>query len=151
MLLRYERTSMAVRQGCAAVSSVLLGVVVVALPLGAPYATLYIILALYMGFFYSQRQAICQTTWAVTTLVAALFLSYTPPEALERSILFGGVLVACSAAVIVFRARLDRLVAAARADRAELDAFFQNAHAGFGLLDRDLRHERVNEALAEIM
>jgi len=150
-LLRYERTSMAVRQGFTAVSSALLGVVVFALPLGATYAPLYIILALYTGFFYSQRQAICQTTWALITLVLALFLSYTPPNALERSILFGGVLVGCAAAVIVFRARLDRLVAAARADRAQLDAFFQNAHAGFGVLDCDLRHERVNQALAEIM
>jgi diguanylate cyclase (GGDEF)-like protein/PAS domain S-box-containing protein len=151
MLLRYEHTSMAVRQGCAAVSSVLLGVVVVALPLGSPYATLYIILALYMGFFYSRRQAICQTVWALATLVVALFLSYAPPSALERSILFGGVLAGCAAAVMVFRARLDRLVAAARADRAQLNAFFQNAHAGFGVLDCDLRHERVNESLAEIM
>jgi diguanylate cyclase (GGDEF)-like protein/PAS domain S-box-containing protein len=150
-LLRYERTSMAMRQGFAAVSSVLLGVVVYAMPLGATYAPLYIILALYMGFFYSQRQAIFQTTWAVITLVAALFLSYSPSNALERSILFGGVLIGCSAAVIVFRARLDRLVAAARLDRAGLDAFFQHAPAGFGLLDRDLRHERVNLALAEIM
>jgi diguanylate cyclase (GGDEF)-like protein/PAS domain S-box-containing protein len=151
LLLRFERTSMAVRQGCAALSSVLLGIVVVSLPVGAPYATLYIILALYMGFFYSQRQAICQTAWALITLVAALFLSYSPPDAFERSILFGGVLAGCAAAVIVFRARLDRLVATARADRAGLDAFFQHAPAGFGLLDCDLRHERVNVALAEIM
>jgi diguanylate cyclase (GGDEF)-like protein/PAS domain S-box-containing protein len=150
-LLRYEHTSMAVRQVFAAVSSVLLGVVIVALPLGATYAPIYIILALYTGFFYSRRQAICQTTWALITLVVALFLSYTPPLALERTIVVGGVLVGCAAAVIVFRARLDRLVAAARADRGQLDAFFQNAHDGFGVLDRDLRHERVNHALAEIM
>jgi len=151
VLLRYERTSMAVRQGFAALSSVLVCVVIVALPTGAPYATLYIILALYTGFFYSQRQAICQTAWALVTLVVALFLSYSPSDALERSILFGGVLVGCAAAVIVFRARLDRLVAAARADRSQLDAFFQNAQTGFGVLDCDLRHERVNQALAEIM
>ena len=151
MLLRYEHTSMAVRQGCAALSSVLLGVIVVGLPQGSPYAALYIILALYMGFFYSRRQAICQTAWALTTLVVAFFLSNPVPDALERSILFGGVLIGCAAAVIVFRARLDRLVAAARADRGQLDAFFQNAHDGFGVLDGDLRHERVNQALAEIM
>ena len=150
-LLRYEHTSMAVRQVFAAVSSVLLGVVIVALPLGATYAPIYIILALYTGFFYSQRQAICQTAWALTTLVTALFLSYTPPLALERTIVFGGVLVGCAATVIVFRARLDRLVATARADRGQLDAFFQNANDGFGVLDRDLRHVRVNNALAEIM
>jgi diguanylate cyclase (GGDEF)-like protein/PAS domain S-box-containing protein len=151
MLLRYEHTSMAVRQGCAALSSVLLGVIVVALPRGSPYAALYIILALYMGFFYSRRQAICQTAWALTTLVVALFLAYSSSDALERSILFGGVLAGCSAAVIVFRARLDRLVAAARADRGQLDAFFQNANDGFGMLDCDLRHVRVNQALADIM
>ena len=150
-LLRYERTSMAVRQAFAAVSTALLGAVIVAMPLGAPYATLYTIFALYAGFFYSRRQAICQTAWALTTLVAALFLSYSAPDALERFILFGGVLAGSAAAVIVLRARLDRLVAAARTDRAELDAFFQHAPAGFGLLDCDLRHQRVNQALAEIM
>jgi diguanylate cyclase (GGDEF)-like protein/PAS domain S-box-containing protein len=150
-LLRYEHTSMAVRQVFAAVSSVLLGLLVIALPLGATYAPLYIILALYTGFFHSQLQAICQTMWALITLVVALFLSYTPANALERSIVFGGVLVGCAAAVIVLRARLDRLVATARAERAHLDAFFQNAHDGFGVLDCDLRHVRVNQALAEIM
>ena len=49
----------------------------------------------------------------------------------------------------------DRLAARRRARQRRieptLDAFFQNAHAGFGVLDRDLRHERVNQALAEIM
>jgi diguanylate cyclase (GGDEF)-like protein/PAS domain S-box-containing protein len=89
--------------------------------------------------------------YAGATLVVALLLSYTPMHSLERSILFGGVLLGCCAAVIVLRARLDRLVAAARSDRAELDAFFQHAPAGFGLLDCDLRHVRVNEALAEVM
>jgi diguanylate cyclase (GGDEF)-like protein/PAS domain S-box-containing protein len=151
MLLRYERTSMAVRQAFAAVSTTLLGAVIVGMPLGAPYAALYTIFALYVGFFYSRKQAILQTAWALLTLVVALFVSYSPAQALERSILFGGVLVGCAAAVIVLRARLDRLVAAGRAERAQLDAFFQNAHSGFGVLDCDLRHERVNQALAEIM
>jgi diguanylate cyclase (GGDEF)-like protein/PAS domain S-box-containing protein len=151
MLLRYEHTSIAVRQAFAAVSTALLGAVIVATPLGAPYATLYTIFALYVGFFYSRKQAIWQTAWALLTLVVALFLSYSPAQALERSILFGGVLVGCGVAVIVLRARLDRLVAFGRAERAQLDAFFQNAHSGFGLLDCDLRHERVNQALAEIM
>jgi diguanylate cyclase (GGDEF)-like protein/PAS domain S-box-containing protein len=151
ILLRYERTSMAVRQALAVVSTALLGTMIVALPVGAPYATLYTIFALYAGFFYSRKQAICQTAWALLTLFVALFLSYSPNDALERSILYGGVLVGCAAAVIVLRARLDRLVAAAGADRAGLDAFFQHAPAGFGLLDRGLRHHRVNQALAEIM
>jgi diguanylate cyclase (GGDEF)-like protein/PAS domain S-box-containing protein len=34
---------------------------------------------------------------------------------------------------------------------ATLDAFFLHAPAGFGFLDCDLRHVRVNDALAEIM
>ena len=150
-LLRYEHTSMAARQVFAATSSVLLGVVIVALPLGATYAPIYIILALYTGFFYSRRQAICQTTWALITLVVALFLSYTPPLALERTILFGGVLVGCAAAVIVFRASSRPSGRHGSDRRGQLDAFFQNAHDGFGVLDRDLRHQRVNQALAEIM
>ena len=151
ILLRYERTSMAVRQLLAAISTALLGAMIVGMSLGSPYATLYTIFALYAGFFYSRRQAICQTAWALVTLVGALFLSYSPAAAFERTILFGGVLIGSAAAVIVLRARLDRLVAAARTDRAGLDAFFRHAPAGFGMLDRDLRHERVNDALAEIM
>ena len=35
--------------------------------------------------------------------------------------------------------------------RRLLDAFFVHAPAGFGFLDHDLRHVRVNQALAEIM
>ncbi len=49
------------------------------------------------------------------------------------------------------RDRLLRAAERATTHRATLDAFFQNAHAGFGVLDRDLRHKRVNQALAEIM
>ena len=39
----------------------------------------------------------------------------------------------------------------AKSQRALLDAFFVHAPAGFGFLDHDLRHVRVNQALAEIM
>ena len=49
------------------------------------------------------------------------------------------------------RDRLLRTAERAKTHRAALDAFFQHAPAGFGLLDCDLRHERVNQALAEIM
>ena len=49
------------------------------------------------------------------------------------------------------RDRLRRTAARATSHRNTLDAFFQHAPAGFGVLDRDLRHERVNQALAEIM
>ena len=49
------------------------------------------------------------------------------------------------------RDRMLRTAERAANHRATLDAFFQHAPAGFGLLDCELRHVRVNEALAEIM
>lgn len=49
------------------------------------------------------------------------------------------------------RDRLLRTAERAEAHRATLDAFFQHAPAGFGHLDCELRHVRVNQALAEIM
>ena len=49
------------------------------------------------------------------------------------------------------RDRMLRTAERGKSHLAALDAFFQHAPAGFGLLDCDLRHERVNQALAEIM
>ena len=46
---------------------------------------------------------------------------------------------------------LARTAEDAKSQRALLDAFFVHAPAGFGFLDHDLRHVRVNQALAEIM
>ena len=49
------------------------------------------------------------------------------------------------------RDRLTLIAERANDQRAILDAFFLNAPAGFGFLDHDLRHLRVNQALADIM
>ncbi len=49
------------------------------------------------------------------------------------------------------RDRLALVAERANSQRAMLDAFFLNAPAGFGFLDHDLRHTRVNQALADIM
>ena len=51
----------------------------------------------------------------------------------------------------LLRARLGHVVAQEQLARAEVDALFDYAPAGFGFLDRDLRHVHVNGALAEIM
>ena len=49
------------------------------------------------------------------------------------------------------RDRLQRTGRRADEHRATLDAFFQHAPAGFGMLDGELRHVRVNQALAAVM
>jgi len=72
-------------------------------------------------------------------------------DAAQTWILGAGTLAAAAAMTRSMRVRLLRTAERAANHRATLDAFFQHAPAGFGLLDCELRHERVNQALAEIM
>jgi diguanylate cyclase (GGDEF)-like protein/PAS domain S-box-containing protein len=69
----------------------------------------------------------------------------------EIVLLDTGALVGTAAITLMLRRRLIDALAEAERTSATLDAFFLHAPAGFGFLDRDLRHVRVNEALAEIM
>src|SRR4029079_861856 len=77
--------------------------------------------------------------------------THSAAEAAQIWILAAGTLVAAAGAMRGLRDRLSRTAEQAQSQRALLDAFFVNAPAGFGFLDHDLRHVRVNQALADIM
>jgi diguanylate cyclase (GGDEF)-like protein/PAS domain S-box-containing protein len=66
-------------------------------------------------------------------------------------ILNAGTLVLAAGTMRALRDRLARAAGRARGQRAVNDAFFLHAPAGFGVLDHELRHVRVNQALADIM
>ena len=66
-------------------------------------------------------------------------------------LLDAGAFVGTAAITLVLRRRLIDALAEAERTSATLDAFFLHAPAGFGFLDGELRHVRVNDALAEIM
>jgi diguanylate cyclase (GGDEF)-like protein/PAS domain S-box-containing protein len=115
------------------------------------YAPLYLGIVIYVSFFFSRAQAISHLVLAVVLWAIAVGLVHTVEEAVQIWVLGAGTLAAVGAMTRSMRDRLLRTFERAQAHQAMLDAFFQHAPAGFGLLDRDLRHERVNQALAEIM
>jgi diguanylate cyclase (GGDEF)-like protein/PAS domain S-box-containing protein len=106
---------------------------------------------MYVSFFFSRTQALAHLFAAVALWALAVGQVQAVDDAAQIWILGAGTLAAVAAMTRSMRDRLFRTVARARDHQATLDAFFQHAPAGFGLLDRDLRHERVNQALAEIM
>ncbi len=81
----------------------------------------------------------------------ALARAYPAAEAAQIWVLGAGTLITAAATMRSVRDRLSRTAEHAKSQRALLDAFFVHAAAGFGFLDHDLRHVRVNQALAEIM
>ncbi len=120
-------------------------------PSGELYAPLYLGVVIYVSFFFSRMQALVQLVVAVGLWGVAVGHVHSVDDAAQIWILGAGTLAAAAAMTRSMRDRLLRTAERAETHRATLDAFFQHAPAGFGLLDRDLRHERVNQALAEIM
>ena len=120
-------------------------------PSGELYAPLYLGIVMYVSFFFSRKQAFAQLVLAVGLWAVAVGLVQSVDNALQHWILGAGTLAITAAMTRSVRDRLLRAAERAQAHRATLDAFFQHAPAGFGLLDCELRHERVNDALAEIM
>ena len=120
-------------------------------PSGELFAPLYLGIVFYVSFFFSRTQSLVHLVAAVALWAIAAGRLHTVADAAQIWILGAGTLAAVAAMTRVMRDRLVRALARARTHQATIDAFFQHAPAGFGLLDRDLRHERVNDALAEIM
>jgi diguanylate cyclase (GGDEF)-like protein/PAS domain S-box-containing protein len=129
----------------------MLALLVLGMPSGVAYAPLSILLVLAAAFFYPPRRASLHIGWTVLALAAAMFVRYPVATAAEFWVLLTGALVAAGVTVGFMRARLGRMVEQEQLARAEVNAFFDYAPAGFGFLDRDLRHLHVNRALAEIM
>jgi diguanylate cyclase (GGDEF)-like protein/PAS domain S-box-containing protein len=120
-------------------------------PSGERYAPLYLGVAIFVSFYFNRNQAIGQLLIVVALWALALVQAYPPAEAAQIWILGAGTLVTAAATMRAVRDRLARAAEHTTNQRALLDAFFVHAPAGFGFLDQDLRHVRVNEALAEIM
>ena len=120
-------------------------------PSGDRYAPLYLGVVVFVAFYFSRWQALVQVLVVVALWALALSRAHAPAEAAQIWILAAGTLVASAGAMRVLRDRLSRAAENATNQRALLDAFFVHAPAGFGFLDHDLRHVRVNQALADIM
>jgi len=118
---------------------------------GELYAPLYLGVVIYVSFFFSRTQAVFHLLLAAGLWAIAVGPVQSAEHAVQRWILGVSSLAATAALTRAMRSRLLRTAEHAKTHRATLDAFFQHAPAGFGLLDRDLRHQRVNQALAEIM
>ena len=145
------------RLGAVGVNLIALGAnasvtILVATPsLGASYRILYVWLTLYVAFFMPRRYAIFQVSAIAATSGGALAATVPLAQAVELWLLSTGLLAGASVIAMVVRRRLVGAIETAKQASATLDAFFLHAPAGFGFLDHDLRHVRVNQALAEIM
>ena len=118
---------------------------------GELYAPLYLGVVIYVSFFFSRTQALFHLVLAAGLWAIAVGSVQSVDHAVQTWILGVSSLAATAALTRATRNRLLRTDESAKTHRATLDAFFQHAPAGFGLLDGDLRHQRVNQALAEIM
>ncbi len=147
----YERLRPLARYVLAAAGSGIVVLQIVGLPDGIGYAPLYTWLVLYVGFFYSRRQATIQILGVVATLGAALFSRYGFRDALGHWVLLAGVLGGAGVITTTLRGRLDAIAARASRDRASLKAFFDHAAGGFGFIDSEFRYGRVNAPLAAMI
>jgi diguanylate cyclase (GGDEF)-like protein/PAS domain S-box-containing protein len=118
---------------------------------GALYAPLYLGVAMFVSIYFNRRQAVFQILVVAALWALALARTHPTAEAVQLWIIGAGTLVTVAATIRALRDRLSRAAESAKSQRALLDAFFVHAPAGFGFLDEDLRHVRVNQALAEIM
>jgi diguanylate cyclase (GGDEF)-like protein len=119
---------------------------------GALYSLLHVGLIFYMCFFFSPRRALSNV--GVVVGLAATAAAVAAPgfrEAGEIVVLNTGAFAVTAAITIALRHRLVDALARVQQTSATLDGFFLHAHAGFGVLDSELRHVRVNQALADLM
>ena len=151
LLCGYERLSRHANRLLAFTATLVIAALTFFQPSGELYAPLYLGVVIYVSFFFSRRQALAQVFVAVSLWAVVVAHVHPVGDAAQIWILGAGTLVAAAAMTRNMRDRLLRTAALATAHRNTLDAFFQHAPAGFGLLDCELRHERVNEALAEMM
>jgi diguanylate cyclase (GGDEF)-like protein/PAS domain S-box-containing protein len=151
ILLAYERLPRLVNQFLAAGGIAIAAVLVLVQPHGDRYALLFVAPVIYVCFFFRRRNALAML--AVVSLLAGIVLAlvHTPGEAVESWILVVGALAQAAVTTLILRRSLvDALVSAKRSGDT-LDAFFSHSATGFAFLDRDFRHVRVNEPLAEMI
>jgi diguanylate cyclase (GGDEF)-like protein/PAS domain S-box-containing protein len=151
LITRYERLPRSLNRLVALAATLIVAELTFFQPSGELYAPLYLGVVVFVSFYFSRGQAFVQLLAAVTLWALALSRVHPPAEAAQIWILGAGTLVAAAAVMRAARDRLSKTAERAKAHRAVLDAFFIHAPAGFGFLDHELRHVRVNQALAEIM
>jgi diguanylate cyclase (GGDEF)-like protein/PAS domain S-box-containing protein len=105
----------------------------------------------FVSFYFSRRQVLVQLLVAVALWALALSRVHAAGDAAQIWLLGAGTLIAAAVTMRSLGNTLARTAEQAKSQRALLDAFFVHAPAGFGFLDQDLRHVRVNQALAVIM
>ena len=151
LLSAYERLTRHVYRLIAFTATLIIAELTLFQPSGEVYAPLYLGVVIYVSFFFSRRQALAQLLVAISLWAVAVSHVHSLGDAAQIWILGAGTLTGAAGLTCSMRGRLLRAAERANAHQATLDAFFRHAPAGFGLLDCDLRHERVNQALAEIM
>ena len=153
LVCRYERLPRHANRLIALASTLIVAELTFFQPSGELYAPLYLGVVIYVSFFFSRTQALAQLLVAVGLWAVAVGHVHSVDDAAQIWILGAGTLAAAAAMTRSIRDQLQRTAERAKTHLATLNAFFQHAPAGlgFGLLDCDLRHERVNQALAEIM
>ena len=151
LICLYERLPRLANHLLALVATLIVAELTFFQPSGERYAPLYLGVAIFVSFYFNQRQVIVQLLAVVSLWALALAQAYPAAEAAQIWVLGAGTLITAAATMRSVRDRLSRTAEHAKSQRALLDAFFVHASAGFGFLDHDLRHVRVNQALAEIM
>jgi diguanylate cyclase (GGDEF)-like protein/PAS domain S-box-containing protein len=153
LVCRYERLPRHANRLIALAATLIVAELTFFQPSGELYAPLYLGVVIYVAFFFSRTQALAQLLVAVGLWGVAVGHVHAVDDAAQIWILGAGTLAAAAAMTRSIRDQLQRTAQRAKTHLATLNAFFQHAPAGlgFGLLDCDLRHERVNQALAEIM
>ena len=152
VLLAYDRIGMLAKSLVAVSGAFVVSTWVLFQPHGDLYAVLHVGLVFYVCFFFSFRRALLQLSLLfIVVAVAGIVSAPDVGRAAEISVLNIGALVGVASITVLLRRRLIDALAKAERTSATLDAFFLHAPAGFGVLDADLRHVRVNDALAEIM
>jgi diguanylate cyclase (GGDEF)-like protein/PAS domain S-box-containing protein len=152
VLLAYDRVGMLAKSLVAVGGALITSTYIVFQPHGELYTVLHVALVFYVCFFFSFRRALMQLSLLLVVVTGAGIAAASDPARVGEIVFLNtGALAGVAAITIMLRRRLIDALAHAERTSATLDAFFLHAPAGFGFLDCDLRHVRVNDALAEIM
>jgi diguanylate cyclase (GGDEF)-like protein/PAS domain S-box-containing protein len=151
LIVAYERMPRFVNRLLSGAAMVIVAQLTFFQPAGELYAALYLGVVIYVSFFFSRAQSLGYVFAAVALWGIALFQVHAVDDAVQAWVLGAGTLAAVASVTRSMRDRLFRTLQRAHDHQATLDAFFQHAPAGFAVLDAELRHVRVNQALADIM
>lgn len=151
LICRYDRLPRSANRLIALSATLIIAEITFFQPSGERYAPLYLGVVVFVSFYFSRRQVLVQLLVAVALWALALSRVHAAGDAAQIWLLGAGTLIAAAVTMRSLGNTLARTAEQAKSQRALLDAFFVHAPAGFGFLDQDLRHVRVNQALAVIM